>query len=281
VRNTFDYLDTVTSAGYRSRAIISVVLLLLVFTLTSLRNNYDPAWNYTLIQVYEDLRDCLVQKTFDDPKCTPLKERIEQFEGRPAQTEDVINFAENVEIELTGKYGDPNFLTLNETKIKEIESRYNALIAKDATSDAISIPFFGSIVDYNDLWLVSGVIMIFLLSALYLSLEQERRNAKYIFDRKHSYWDLVVMNQVLWVRRPRLFAKILLSVVWLMPTFLYLYLFYSDLDTYDLSVITIGRSRSNLEYFLEGATVALVVYTNLICLLSLHRLRRLIAGVAD
>lgn len=270
------YLDAVVAAGQRSRAIIFIVLLLMVFTFTSIRNNYDPAWNYTFIQLYEDLHDCLVKNNFDDPQCNLLKDRIKELEGRPARAEDVVSFAQEAQIDLNGEFGASNFGVLNATKIKEIETRYNALIAKEATSEAIAIPLLASEVDYNDLWLVSGVIMFCLLCALYASREQEFRNAKYIFNYKPQYADLVIMNQVLsWQSDVKPITKFIQALFWLLPTYLYLYLFYSDLETYSLSVIIVGRSRSIIEYFIEGMMVIAVICANILCLRSQYKLRNL------
>jgi hypothetical protein len=274
------YVDAVILAGQRSRAIISIVLILLVFTLTAIRNNYDPAWKYTLIQLYEDLHDCLLQNNFDDPKCKPLKDRIEQLKRRPARVEDVLSFATDAEFFLQGAYGDRDFARLNETKIKEIETRYNALIAKEATSEAISIPLLGSEIDYNDIWLVSGVFMFWLLLALYASSEQEYRNLRFIFEQKPQYADLVIMHQVLHLLSGiKSVGRIVLALVWMMPTYLYLYLFYTDLDTYSLSVISVGRSRTHVEYGLEAITVIGVILANIGCLRSQIRLLGLLNRV--
>lgn len=259
-------VDAAVAAGQRSRAIIFIILLLMVFTLTSIRNNYDPAWDYTLIQIYEDLHDCLVQNNLEDPRCSPLKDRIEDLMGRPPRKDDVVTFAEDAQIDLNGDFGAADFGSLNATKIKELETRYNALIAKDATSEAISIPLLSSFVDYNDLWLVSGIIMFCLLFALNASFGQELRNGKYIFERKPLYADLLIMNQLITLQSAsRSAVRVLQAIVWLLPTYLYLYLFYTDLDTYDLSVIMVGQSRSLLEYSLEGATVIGVVIANILC----------------
>src|SRR5262245_5798934 len=118
------YVDAVVAAGQRSRTIISIVLVLMVLIFTSLRNNYEPAWNYERIQVYEDLYDCLKADDFDHAKCAPLKVRIEQIEGRPAVADDVKKFAANAEVELRGQYGSESFQSLNETKIDEVKKRY-------------------------------------------------------------------------------------------------------------------------------------------------------------
>jgi hypothetical protein len=274
-----DYLEAATSAGQRSRAIISVVLILMVFTFTALRNNYEPAWNYTLIQVYEDLHDCLTQNNLGDPKCVALKDRVEKIQGRPARAEDVVPFADDIEIELRGQYEERDFLSRNDSKIRELEIRYKALIAKDAENEVISIPVLGSQINFNDLWLVSGVLMFCLLYALRASLEQEYRNARFIVERKPLYANLLSMNQVLSLQSDaNLIARIIQGIVWIAPSCLYLYLFYSDCVTYPYNVAIVGQLRTIVEYFLEGGAVFLVIFQNVQCLRAQYKLQKLLGS---
>jgi hypothetical protein len=271
-------VDAVVAAGQRSRALISIVIVLMVLTFTSLRNNYEPAWNYIRVQLYEDLYDCLKQGDFNHIRCSSLKERIERIEGRGARVDDVTKFAATAEIELKGKFGDENFQSLNGTKIKELQTRFNALIAKDAEGETITIPVLGSQIDYNDLWLVSGVVMFCLLYMLYASLEQEYRNVKYVAENRPEFLDLVFMYQVSPALRldVRPITTIAQNLLWLTPTGLYLYLFISDVATYPLSVAFAGSSRAIVEYFFEAVTVVAVIYADFRCMLSQSNLRKLL-----
>jgi hypothetical protein len=277
------YVEAVIAAGQRSRAIISVVLVLMVLTFTSLRNNYEPAWNYTRIQVYEDLYDCLSSNDFNHANCAALKMRIEVIKGRQPVASDVKEFADNAEIELRGEFGSGDFRSVNQTKMEEVKKRYEALISKDAEGAAIAIPVLGSQIDFNDLWLVSGVIMFFLLYMLYASIEQEYRNVRFIAEHKRSYLQLVVMNQVLSVLRAQNnpIAASAQKLVWLSPALLYIYLFWSDLHTYQVSVAFVGRARTIGEYFFEGVTVLAVVYANVRCVMAQAKLQEVLRDAAS
>jgi hypothetical protein len=202
------------------------------------------------------------------------------LEGRNARADDVTKFAANAEIELKGNFGDENFQSLNGTKIKELETRFNALVVKDAEGETVTIPVLGSQIDFNDLWLVSGVVMVCLLYALFASLEQEYRNVKYVAENKPEFLDLVFMYQV--SPALRLDAKPVITIaqnlLWLTPTALYLYLFWSDVMTYSLSVAFAGSSRAIVEYFFEAATVVAVIYVDFRCMLSQSSLRKLLMG---
>jgi hypothetical protein len=255
----------------------------MVLTFTSLRNNYEPAWNYERIQVYEDLYDCLKANDLGDAKCAPFRERIGQIEGRPAVANDVTKFAANAEVELRGQYGSESFQSLNETKLDEVKKRYEALISKESNA-VIVMPVLGSQIDFNDLWMVSGVIMFFLLYMLYASIEQEYRSVKFIAEHKKSYLDLVIMNQVmplLRVQGNRVLHRVLYlvqAIILLSPALLYLYVFWSDWDTYEVSLAFVGRLRTITEYFFEGAILVAVIYINIRCLIAQTKLQQMLGA---
>jgi hypothetical protein len=235
---------------------------------------------YRPVQISGAGSDCLKQGNFNDIGCSGLRQRIERIEGRSARADDITKFAANAEVELKGHFGDENFHSLNGTKIKELETRFNALVVKDAEGETITIPVLGSQIDFNDLWLVSGVVMFCLLYALYASLEQEYRNVKYVAENKPEFLDLVFMHQV----SPALgldakpVTTMTQNLLWLTPTGLYLYLFWSDVVTYPLSVAFVGSSRAIVEYFFEAVTVVAVIYVDFRCMLSRSNLRKLLLG---
>jgi hypothetical protein len=271
------YVDAAVAAGQRSRTIISIVLVLMVLTFTSLRNNYEPNWNYTRIQLYEELYDCLKANDFGHARCAPLRERIGQIEGRLAVADDMTKLAANAEVELRGQYSSEDFPSLNETKIDEVKKRYETLISKESNA-VVAIPVLGSQIDFNDLWMVSGVIMFFLLYMLYASIEQEYRSVKFIAEHKKSYLDLVIMNQVMPLLRVHgnRVLYVVQTIILLSPTWLYLYVFWSDWDTYEVSLAFVGRLRTIIEYFVEGTIVVAVIYVNIRCVRAQAKLQQVL-----
>jgi hypothetical protein len=55
--------------------------------------------------------------------------------------------------------------------LERIKFKIDAFEKRDIEFYTISIPLLGSFIDVNDLWLVSGVVMLFLLYLLGASLE--------------------------------------------------------------------------------------------------------------
>jgi hypothetical protein len=270
------YVDAVVAAGQRSRTIISIIIVLMVLTFTSLRINYEPAWTYLQIQLYEDLYDCLKQNNLADDRCTPVRIRISDMEGRVAQADDITEFAGNVDIKLRGQFGTDQFTTLNATKINELDARIKALVEKDTTGAVISIPVLGSQIDFNDLWIVSGGVMLCLLYMLYASIEQERRNVEFIASEKKQYLTLMFMNLVL--PSPQMqenaASTFIKRLAWLSPSLLYIYFFWADLYYYYFSFVLLGRQRSVIEYCVETIFVLFGIYYNILCLNAQTKLER-------
>src|SRR3954463_7629279 len=157
-------------------------------------------------------------------------------------------------------------------------------LEKDIETYIIKIPLLGSTVDINDLWLVSGVVMFFLLYFLKASMVQECLNIKYIIDHKPELGNLVVLNQVVTIsaahENPLL--KAFQRWIALSPTFLYLYLFYKDFDTRQVGYFLLdGWFFNDGQTLIEGVTIALVVYMNFGCLYHHLRIQRMISGLRE
>jgi hypothetical protein len=275
------YVDTVVGAGQRSRALIYSIVVLMVLTFTCERVTYKPEWLATQISIYEDLNLCLKSNTFAHKKCDPLRSRIERFEGRAAQADDVIAFADTLEIGLTGPFGAPDFTELNKPAIDDTDERIKQMIAGDISNETITIPVLGSHIDVNDLWIVTGVGMLFLLYMLYASLRQEIRNIDFLKREKKEYLSLVLMNQVLTVpgAPQNCGVKFVERSIWLGPSLIYLYVVYADMMYYNFSFIVVGRERLIIELFVELIALALVVYYNVLCLRAQIGLEEMIAEI--
>ena len=155
---------------------------------------------------------------------------------------------------------------------------YNEFTKKVTDLRLVNIPVAGSQIDVNDLWLVSGVAMFFLLYFLRASLEQEFRNIKYVLDNKKEFSELVVMTQVFTPVASGVggIFKGLYLAIWMLPGLLYCYVLYFDLYTYKAAAIYLGQNQLIKELFFETITVVAVGYMNLKCLLSQIRLQELL-----
>lgn len=152
--------------------------------------------------------------------------------------------------------------------LERIKFKIDAFEKRDIEFYTISIPLLGSFIDVNDLWLVSGVVMLFLLYLLGASLEQEHPNIAYILENKKSYVNLIAMNQVLSVLTIGVsrFVKAVEIFFWLTPTFLYLYLLYEDLTDFKVGLIYLPKYHTVIIAIVETTIVLLVAYLNVRCL---------------
>jgi hypothetical protein len=285
--NTADqkgYLDAVVSAGQRSRAIVYFVLILIVLTLTTMRNAYSPDWMSVRSGAYQDLLRCLKVHDVSKGECKELTERAKRA-GLGATNKDLpASIREALGLEVKGDFTDPDFLERNKLVMEEIELKIKKFLEKEIETYIIKIPLLGSTVDINDLWLVSGVVMFFLLYFLKASLIQEYLNISYIIENKPELGNMVVLNQVVTISASHANRLVTLfqRLVALVPTFLYLYLFYTDFMTRNIEHFLLDRW-----YFIQGnilveaVTIALVVYMNFGCLLHHLQIQKMISALRE
>lgn len=266
------YVDAVAAASDRSRTIIYFILILMVLTFTSIRNNYYPDWMSARSGAHQDLHRCLLANDLGHRDCKAMSERL----ARTGYT--ITGTAKDLGFELTGTPGDENFVEANKYAISRLQFKIDAFEKKDIDLYTITIPLLGSFVDINDIWLISGVVMLFLLYLLRANLDQEYRNILYIFNNKQSYADLVGMTQVLSVMTldSNLLTRIVHGLVWMMPTILYVYLLALDLNSYKIGLIYLPTSLTIGAILPEVITVILVGIFNVLSLLSHLRVRELL-----
>lgn len=286
------YVDAVIAAGQRSRALIYFILILAVLTFASIRNSYSPDWVEQEFLTYAEVLDC-----YANSNCNEWDDRLVTAGFMPADANEQQktmarhqvdqDFGEDFEglrpakrTKTTSSARDPNASVSlhrrqSETDIENLQKR-------DLDNDTITIPILGSVIDINDLWIVSGVLMFFLLHFLRASLEQEYRNISFIIKHKPEFATLAVINQVLVPHALNIgsFGRILELCVGLLPSIVYSYLCYLDLNTTSASLIYVGQLRTYVEYALECALVLMVIYVNVRCLYVQTRIRDLIRPVA-
>jgi hypothetical protein len=159
-----------------------------------------------------------------------------------------------------------------------VKRRANLFANKDIDFDTVTVPLLGAAIDINDLWLISGLAMIFLLYFLRASLEQEHRNIRYVIDNKVEYVPVILMNQVLSVLsvRMHLAVRIIEFLVWMIPTFLYLWLLIIDYSTYSVGQIFLENTGLLWAIWPEVVAVTLVGYFNFRCFGSHSKIRDIV-----
>jgi hypothetical protein len=288
------YVDAVTAAGQRSRTLIYFILILTVLTFATERNDYAPDWIQQRYQTREQIYACYIHN-----ECTAaLDKRLINAGLMPEKHSDderrtaLQSAAKTLEIDLESlrpakrdthpaspaESSAPTGTDVDNWNRREFTLNIEAMIKKDTDNDTITLPVLGSSIDINDLWIVTGGMMFFLLYFLRTSQKQEERNIRYIRAHKSEFDELVAMYQVLSPHSLDVgpFGK---SVEWgfgLLPSFLYLYLAYVDLTSLDISFLYVGPTETFAENAIELLLVGAVVYNNVQCLLNQQNIRELI-----
>jgi hypothetical protein len=288
------YVDAVTAAGQRSRTLIYFILILTVLTIATERNDYAPDWMHQRYQTREQIYACYIRN-----ECTAaLDERLVKAGLMPEKHSDdqrrtaLQSAAKTLEIDLESlrpAKRDANSAPAAEccastgTDVdnwsrREFKLNIEAMIKKDTDNDTITLPVLGSSIDLNDLWIVSGGMMFFLLYFLRASQKQEERNIRYIQAHNNEFDDLVAMNQVLSPHSLDVgpLGKMLEWGFGLLPSFLYLYLAIVDWVTLGVSFLYVGRAETFVENAIELLLVGAVVYNNFHCLVNQQNIRKLI-----
>jgi hypothetical protein len=281
------YVDAVTAAGQRSRALIYFILILTVLSFATVRNDYAPDWVQRRYQTLEEVYACHLLND-----CTDFEKRLVKAGNlgeNPCDKEkrkalQIAACLLKIDLEKLGRQAKPAASTapvdadIDNWNRREFKVKVDALIKRDTDNDTITLPLLGAWIDINDLWIVSGGMMFFLLYFLRTSQNQEERNIRYILSNKREFMDLVAMNQVL---SPHAIGLGLVgkSVEWcfgLLPSFLYVYLAYLDWDSIAVSFLYVGKCRTYVEYGLESLLILFVIYNNVMCLWNQDRIRNLI-----
>lgn len=284
------YVDAVTAAGQRSRALIYFIVILTVLTFAALRNSYAPDWTEQRYRMREAVFACYVHHL-----CGDLDDRLVRA---GLMRKNAIEGERNAALQTAAKALDINVERLQANAAasapvldsaargtdpgnwarRELVLNIENLIKKDIDNDTITLPLLGSSIDINDLWIVSGGLMFFLLYFLRVSQKQEERNIKYIHEEKREFGDLVAMNQVLSPHAIGLspFGKSLEWLFGLLPSFLYFYLAYLDWQTIQISLLYTGEIHTYVAWGIELFLTVVVIYNNVRCLQNQNTIRSLI-----
>ncbi|MBV8753112.1 MAG: hypothetical protein JO328_09645 [Hyphomicrobiales bacterium] len=279
------YISAVAAAGDRSLRVIYFIVILAILTFTSIKNNYVPGWMTVRAQSQQELYKCLKTNDINSSDCNDLKPRLKEsgYYDEKTKNYDIIEFAKSGYWTLAGKFGSAEFPDKNRFIIDQIKKRATLYANKVVDAFTITIPLFGASIDINDLWLISGLMMVFLLYLLRASLEQEYRNILYVKDHKKYFMDLIIMTQILSVLSFKLSPRFrrLEYVIWLTPTFLYVCLLYSDWSTLSAGEVLVGWYGQLYSTLPEFLVVVMVGYFNIRCFRSHEKIRDLIGPILE
>ncbi len=299
------YVEAVNAAGQRSRALIYFILILTVLTFATMRNSYDPDWVEKRYRTREQVFTCFVNNRCDEfnealvnagmMKKNPSEEerskalkrasdaigiKFEKLRPAKSVTNSALQSGASATTNPAPQPGTsaPASPEIDNWDKRELTLTIEAMIKREIDNDTIALPLLGTVIDINDLWIVSGGIMFFLLYFLRASQKQEERNIRYVCAHKPAFEDLVAMNQVLTPHGIGVgnIGKVLEWGFGLLPSFLYIYLAVLDFGSVDISLLDIGRAKTVIEYVIEALLIGVVVYNNILCLRNQGTIRGLI-----
>src|SRR5258708_985774 len=117
------YVDAVISAGQRSRAIIYFVLILVVLTLTSIRNSYSPDWMTARVSAYQDLYLCFKVHDLPNRDCNGLRERAQRAGLAESGTDFAAKTGKILGLEVRGGFADKDFLEQNKFMLQQVRDQ--------------------------------------------------------------------------------------------------------------------------------------------------------------
>jgi hypothetical protein len=108
------YIAAVIAAGDRSLRIIYFILILVVLTFTSIKNNYYPDWMSARFKANQDLYSCLRANDIKSDDCVGLRKRADRahlVEKTGEQSRyKITELAEAIGYSLRGEFGTPDFV---------------------------------------------------------------------------------------------------------------------------------------------------------------------------
>lgn len=265
------YFEAVNAASQRTRATAYVLLATVLIIFTAYRTTADPGWMELRLTRLQLASACLAEQSTNAPSNTPNPD-----------CPKALDYAKGFLVLAEGSYSQYGY----EFK-KELQEHMNAVIKERTEALSLRLPFFGMVIDTNDLGLIGGIFLASILYALYAgvdrevdNLERAKRKAKSTGDSNQQREDLelLLMTQVLSSRRGTTFGIHLLLVA---VVAVYFYLVKSDVFTYHVRVNLQGTWWARLETVTEVLLFLLVVFFCVQCFRKIRALDRSIDELID
>lgn len=239
------YLEASTRASQSTRSTVYVLVVAVVIVFTAYRHTITPAWLDARLFQLQTASACLTEKQENTDPCLQAIQYSRDFLY----------------------VGRGNELLYRTEFKKELDEQINVLIRLRTEAMSLRLPFFGVVMDANDLGLVGG---IFLASILYIlhawlyrdvdNLTRAKEKIKSLpAEKRDDHREHLLMTQVLTSRRGFTVGVflLLLSVV-----VMHAFVLYSDLDTFGTARTLQGLKVALLETILD------VVFFVFVCTLS-------------
>jgi hypothetical protein len=267
------YLDSVIKSGERTRNVWYLLVLVLLATFFSEWNTRDQ--NSSTVRFME-MMNALV--CISDTKHV-LNSAAVAPPLSDLSCEDGLKYAQ-----LRHHFTKAFALIPSEVQltVKQIlQKRVEDFMRRELEAHVITVPILGITIDGNDLWIISTIIMIFLLRVLLASLEREMDNigraAKQASDPTEK--ELIVMSQ--------LFASRLnhyhpLTILLFSPVFLNLYNLFVEYQGWETGALLRGGIDWNeITFFFQMAFTTWLGWLCFSCFQAAKGIEKLIFNLED
>jgi hypothetical protein len=151
----------------------------------------------------------------------------------------------------------------------------------------LHIPVFGDFLDVNDFWLISGLLIPFLLLILVAHLERQLANYRKAeaVCPNNTCRDLLIMSQVFVLPREdkarsiRVTQRILLITICFMPAILNLIIVWFDFTLNKGYFLLLGSTGTYIEFALRVISLFAVTYLGYRCYFTAHALEALVSKI--
>lgn len=175
------YLQAVITASQRTRSLVYVLLIALIAIFAAYRNTAEPDWIDARLRQLQLAYDCLQRKD-STGEC---KAALDYAKGFMYTNPNKMPVSSESQM-----YDDPSIYQPKPTvppdqieMMKELQHQIEVLITQRTESLEVRIPLLGLQMDMNDLGLISGITLFFLMYIFLLLLTREEENINQATDK--------------------------------------------------------------------------------------------------
>lgn len=252
------YLEAANMASQRTRSTVYVLIVAVVMIFTAYRNTTYPDWLDARLLQFQTASACLKEGSSATPPC----------EKALAYCRSFLYTGRGSELLYGAEFDD------------ELEQQINAFMRVRTDALSLRLPFFGVVIDMNDLGIIGGVFLASILYILHAGLYREvdnldraKRKAKSVTPKRKQQenLELLLMAQVLASKKGITFGVFfLLIAVVIMQGFV----LFSDFKTYPAAALLQGPGWAKVETGIDVSFFLIVLVLSVRCVFKQRELDR-------
>jgi hypothetical protein len=259
------YLEAANMASQLTRSTVYVLIAAVVMIFTAYRNTTYPDWLDARLLQFQTASACLKEGQSTTAPC----------EKAIAYCRSFLYIGRANELLYGAEFDD------------ELEKQINELIRLRTEALSLRLPFFGVVIDMNDLGIIGGVFLASILYILHAGLYREvdnldraKRKARSVplKNKQQENLELLLMAQVLASKKGTTFGVVfLLIAVVVMQGFVLL----SDFKTYPVAAVLQGPGWAKFETGIDIFFFLFVIFLSTGCFFRQRELDRSVDDLID